>query len=179
MAFRPVRLADAFNYVSIQDPAIDWDALANAKLAEVDEKTQAPGLSHDERLSTARGKVLGEWATKIQKNPQATLDLPIKNGSTATKFLLGVIPPDEANRIQDECLTKGRYEELCFRAFCAALRHIDGWHENPPKRRVGEVEYVDPSWIRAQFVGRLRKVAVDAGRAAWAWNHLSEDDAKN
>jgi hypothetical protein len=44
---------------------------------------------------------------------------------------------------------------------------------------VGGVKYVDPSWLSRMFAGSLRKVALDIGAQAWAWNQVLEVEIKN
>lgn len=161
MAIKPVSLQDSTTYVSPYDPAVD------------------------------EGSNWGDYAREWLRKPGCWKDLlKIKDGEQVTEFVIGVIPPAELNRINDECRTElgpdgkpigiARNEEARWRCFLLGTRAINGWPgEKPPTREIGGVEYVDPAWLAKTFVRGLRKVALTVGYAAWSFNNLTEDEILN
>lgn len=181
MAFKPIRLTDSASYVSVRDPAIDWEATADKLIAADEALSSSTSLS----LEQKRAKVIALEVERLTKQaaarPAVTTELPIKSGERPPlKFVIGVIPPDQMNRISDECLHKDKgTNELCWRAFCASLRGLEGWLDgDPPTVKVGDVPYVDPAWIRRNFARNLRDVANEVGSVAWLWNQMPADDLK-
>jgi hypothetical protein len=158
------------------DPAVDRHAVIAGVVAE------SPEL---QAIEDADSRAIAAWAAfatklfrEVSRNPGAARDmLKFKSGQEPTTFVLGVIPPEQANRIEDEC--KGKPDEHNWRAFLASTREVQGWPEQTKKIRVGEVDYVDPVWLVKNFPRGLRKVALDVGFVAWHWNQLREDEAKN
>jgi hypothetical protein len=59
------------------------------------------------------------------------------------------------------------------------VRDIKPWHEVLPKRKVGNVEYVDQEYLKKTFVRGLMRVALNIGETIYRWNNLMEDEAKN
>ena len=181
--FKPLRLSDSTVYVSARDPAIDWDRVADREI-ERDESLRALDVSTDERRGAALVKFAKRMHSAASKQPSVTADwlLP-KDGQRVVKFVIGVIPPGELARIHDECrvfTSEVKSAQLAWRSFIAGLRDIkDGPWDDVPKRKVDGVEYVDPMWIGKTFVRGMRDVAEQVGSATWAWNQLTEDDAKN
>lgn len=160
--FKPLRLSDQTTCISYLDPAID----------------------HDQMTEDA-------WAEYIKKsinNPSIWRDLiKFKAGESPAVFVIGVVPPDELTRIHDECSLRKeddrRDEELRWRCFLSGLRDIQNWQNEDgkpiPKRTIGGVEYVDPSWLKQTFIRGLRQVACSIGMHVYAFNQLTEDEIKN
>lgn len=105
--------------------------------------------------------------------------LKIKPGDKPTVFVIGVIPPDELARINDETERKYSSEELRWRSFMSSVRDIENWPDEIPKRKIDGVEYVEPKWLRTTFVRGLRVLALDIGLVAYMWNQLTETETKN
>lgn len=177
MAFRPIALSSQVTYVSHLDPAVDRRAMLDETIAASDELQAVTDL--ELRDAKAWGRFLDDYIPKVSNDPNHSAHaLKFKQGETPTKFVLGVIPAEEMVRIADE--TREKPNEKSWRAFLAALRGIEGWPENPiPTRKVNDVEYVDPTWIKKHFVRGLRLVANDAGVIAWMWNQMTEAEVKN
>lgn len=159
---KPLTLEATTSCVSSMDPAIDREA-----------------------------SDLQKYGSELLSNSNAWRELlKFKSGEKPTVFVLGVIPPDEMSRINDETpkrklseehtVTDWSSEELQWRSFLTSLRDIEGWESGEiPKRKVGGVEYIDPSWLRKTFVRGLRKIALEVGLAAYFWNMLTETETKN
>lgn len=149
--FKPIDKKAMISYVSVLDPAIDKDASDIEKAA-----------------------------SECLKNPSAWASaLKFKAGEQPTKFVIGVIPSEQIHRIRaeyvDQVNGKVDFDSLRWAAFLACVRDIEGWQSAPPK--VGE--YVDPQWLRDNFVRSLRAVALEVGMVAWSWNMTNDDDVKN
>ena len=169
MAIKPIRSDQTVSMVWLGDPAIDWDA--------TEEKHGVKGV---EALGAMLARRMSEWREI----------LVFKNGQLPTEFTFGVISPSELTSIEDDCqLGKPdlRRRSLYWRVFCSALRDItngptervkgkDGkWREKVPKAG----DRIDRQWLEEQFSGRLMPCAQQLGNAAWVWQALPEDDAKN
>lgn len=189
MSFKPLRMSSSVSMISGLDPAIDWEACAQAELELPENEALRNAVEVDaagrQRAALALfGARVGNAAVK---NPAATLELyKLKPGETATLFEIGVLHPDELVRIEDECKVGTpdvRRKELHWRCFLAGLRDVKGLGGDPdfvaPKRKVGDIEYVDQPWLRRTFIRGLRPVALDVGSMTFVWNQFTEDDAKN
>jgi hypothetical protein len=182
--FKPVRLTSSVEFVSIADPAIDWDQHVQDVLAASPELAGNTKLTDDDRRRLAERKFSNDFIGKALKDPGAAVAmLKFKNGETPTRFVLGVIPPDDMTRIADECRV-GKPNELTqqlqWRSFLHGVREVKGFGEGRvPTRKVGDVEYVDPVWLRDQFARGLRDVALGVGLVVWFWNQITEDEVKN
>ena len=110
------------------------------------------------------------------------------DGESPTEFVIGVIPPAELNRIEDECV--GAETQRNWRCFLHGIRDIvnapspmiireGGGEDDVPKILVDGLEYVRPSWLRMRFVRGLRKVALEIGLLAYWWNQVQDADVKN
>lgn len=183
MAFKPIALSSSATYISHADPAIDREAIIEELVATDPELQRISDPA--KRADEAWGKFLGKFTEAVIKDPSSSRKLlKFKAGETATEFVLGVIPSDEQTRIADETAPdkddpNGRSGERYWRAFLVGLRDISGWPEAPKKRRVGDVEYVDPQWLKANFVRGLRHIGIEAGMVCWFWNQFTEAEAKN
>lgn len=160
---KPINRDQTVAVVSLADPA--WDLDASAKVDH----------EGDEILAHARNR----WSDPSEWR-QSMIS---KSGERPTEFVIGIIPPSEVARIEDECLrdTDRRWREQCWRAFCASLVDVKGGFEtdNVPRETIDGVRYIAPSWIRQTFVGTLYHVAIEIGSVAWHWNRMMGDDAKN
>lgn len=159
MAFKPITKDSVTSYVSLSDPAIDWEAMAGGDDAKRAENIQA--------LADAAAKHPAD-AEKLMK---------FRDGQQPTRFILGPIDPVEMNRIQDECGSAAadniRYSELRWRAFLASVRRIENF---PGVKMNGKG--VDQDWIREEFSRGLRSVALEVGMVGWRWNQLTDDEIR-
>ncbi len=185
MALVPIARDTSVSCVSIYDTAIDW------------ERSTKPTAEQEQRYY-ATGQTAPALAYQItqDRSPSSWRDsLVFKDGQTPTEFILGVVPPSELSRIEDECrlgrADVARMRELCWRCFLHGLRDIRGGptteitdrdgqkRQGVPKKMVDGIEYVDPAWLQRTFVAHLRDVATEIGLVIWRWNQLPPDDAKN
>lgn len=166
MAIIPMTLDAQVSVISFHDPAIDMEASA---------RVSVPG----------QPEPVLEYGVKRITDPASWRDTVVfKAGQAPTVFSIGVIPPAELTRIEDECRVgvdgKERRKELFWRSFMAGLRGIEnGPWKDVPKKSVDGVEYIDPAWIARTFVRGLRDVALDIGWVVYRWNQLQDDDVKN
>lgn len=149
--------------VSMQDPAIDIEKSVREELPD--------------------GETSSAYILKRYRDPSSWRELlTMKDGATPTVFIIGVIPPAELNRIEDECSNADgtrNANELGWRCFTHGLRKVEGLELDVRTRTVGGIEYVDPQWVADVFVGHLRNVAIEVGSVIWAWNQASPEDAAN
>lgn len=182
--FKPLNLTAQVTYISSADPAVDWDAIVAAEIEADPEMRDDAKIPWEAKKEKAEKKFLDRFRASVVKNPSSSVELlKFKNGDGPTKFSVGVIPPDEMARIMDECRV-GRSNELSqqaqWRAFLAAVRGIENFTAGPiPKRKVGDIEYADPAWLREKFSRGLMGVACGVGFIALLWNQLRDDDIKN
>ena len=154
--------------VSLDDPAVDRDKLPREVLKN--EKGEALVKEPISVYLTKRLRDPSSWRTLV----------PMKDGAKPTEFIIGVIPPAELNRIEDECRGEThRAKELTWRSFLHGLRDIKGLGLDIKYHEVGGVRYVDPQWIADVFCGHLREVACEIGTIVYNWNHLSPEDMGN
>lgn len=157
MALKPIRKTDTTTLISFLDEAIDQEA--------------TPEENFD-RLSGPEG----------YRNPALWQELiTLKQSMSPTVFVIGVIPPSEMVRIQDECMGSKKFNELRWRAFLYGVRDIKGWEdsEQPAKKMIDGVEYVDPVWLERTFVRSLHAVGLFVGGYVWAFNQYTGEDSKN
>ena len=159
----PVTKDATSSCVSMQDPAINRDAIVRETLPD--------------------GTSAASYIRERYKNPSSWRELvPMLEGATPTVFVIGVIPPSELNRIEDECGNADgtrNANELGWRCFLHGVRKIDGLELSIVTKQVGGVEYVDPQWLADVFNGYLRNVAIEIGTIVWAWNQLAPEDSAN
>lgn len=154
--FKPVRLSDAIHVVSLYDPAIDWGKMCN----------------EGENIEAARLRIV----EAAHKSPASTCEgLKAKNGEQLSRFLIGVIPPDEMIRLEDECRQSGA-RLFAWRCFLSGVRGIENWPTAPKKQKLGDVERVDPAWLKEEFGGRLREIAIEIGFHVFNFNRLTEEE---
>lgn len=137
-----------------------------------------------------------EQAAYIQAafdNPSSWRDhLKLKDGEKVTKFVIGVIPSNTLNRLEDA--SNGKYitsNELAWGCFIHGLRDIvdgptlettleDGRKEHVvPKVNVDGIEYVKPGWANKVMSKENRNCGLFIGRVAYYWNMMKGDDAGN
>lgn len=130
-----------------------------------------------------RARDYGSWRETLVMRP----------GQRPTEFVIGIVPPTELTRIEDECgfgTERIQVRSLQWEVFKAALRDIrngptkeaktrTGTRLIVPKVEMGSVERVDPVWLEEVFGGSLLRVARYIGEIAWTWNSLGDQDAKN
>lgn len=164
MAIKPIRSDQTVTMVWLGDPAIDWEA--------TEKKHGAKGV---EELGQMLVRRMDGWRDLLVFKP----------GEKPTEFVFGVVPPSELAAIEDDCgagRPDMRRRSLYWRVFCAALRDVvngpaDTVKGKPVVPKTGD--RVDRSWIEETFGGPLMKCAQQLGNAAWLWQGLPEDDAKN
>lgn len=183
MVFKPVTMADSCSFVSTYDPAIDRKRICEREL-ENHPEWQEGNLSVDQQMAVAWRAFENEFALTAGKDPTKAVELLLfKDGETPTRFVVGAVAPDEFNRILDETQEtrthRGGGNERCWRMFLHGLRNIEGWSGDVKRYKVGELEYVDPAWLKRTFVGKLRTVALQVGGVIMAYNTLTEDEIKN
>lgn len=181
--FKPTKMESKITVVSIYDPSIDWDEIAKAEL-DAHPEIRDGELPAEEKNKQALDLFSQRYARISAKDPSAWKDhLKFKSGEAPTKFTIGVITVDEMARIADECrygqVTEMR-KQLRWRAFMACVRGIENYsNEKCPTIRVGQVDYLDPDWLKKNFVRGMMLVALDIGMTGWLWNSLTEDEVKN
>lgn len=182
--FKPTTMSASVSYVSIADPAVDWEQVVAAELDADPELRDSAQASHAEKCEIVEKRFQQKLSAAVLRNPaDAATMLKYRAGERPTRFVIGVIPPDEMNRIADECKL-GQPGALArqaqWRAFVASMRNVEDFPGGPvPKKKVGDVEYVDPAWLRNNFSRGLRDVALDVGFVAWMWNQITEEEIKN
>ena len=193
--FKPIDLHDKTSFVSPFDPAVARERVIDRELEEATEsdlnnqsallfRVPFVQLAAEQKRDTAWGAFEARFATTCGTDPAASRELLLfEDGATPTVFVIGVIVPDELNRIRDECretLThRGKRDEAAWRAFLHSLRDLQGWGAEIPKKTIRGVEYVDPVWLSGKFIRGLRLVARQVGQVSLAWNELTENEAKN
>ena len=183
MSFKPLTMSAQVTYVSSADPAVDWDAIVAAEL-ELHPDVRDSDKPWDAKRAVAEEKFLERYTVACLKDPAVSLSmLKIKQGEQPTKFVIGVIPPEEMSRIADECRLGGESampSQAKWRAFLSSIRDVQNFGAAPvPKRKVGDVEYVEPAWLNKSFARGLREIALGVGIISWRWNQLREDEIKN
>lgn len=168
MALKPTTLEATTTCVSLYDPALDLDK-SQRQPAPVDGR---------ERLVYQTTRLLEPSRWREQ--------LTVHDGQEPTEFVVGVVPPADLARIEDECHALNEEREqtrtMYWRCFLTGLRDIrngptDGG--KVPKIKRGDVEYVDPSWLAQTFSGALYHVATEIGQVIYAWQRFTVADAKN
>ena len=155
---KPIRMTDEATCVSLQDTAVDMEAMTEADI--------------------------NSYTEKAQTNPSCWRDaLKIKAGESPTVFRIGVVLPGDMVQIIDDCkIGRGdswRPNEAAWRCFLSGLRGIQGWAEEAPTIKRGNIEYVDPAWLAKTFARGLRPVAIEVGFAIFRFNQLTGDETKN
>jgi hypothetical protein len=165
MAIKPMRLADSTCAIAFSDSAIDWDSFSEEKK--------------------------DEYGRTRPRNPACFRSLvPVKAGEQLTVFEIGVVPVDILVKISDECPpriithqdgseTRSLSDEMLLRCFLAGVRDISPWPSAVEKRKVGDVEYVDPKWLKENFCRGNVSVVMDIGAQIYRWNLLTENESKN
>ena len=168
MALKPTSLEATTTCVSLYDPAIDLD---NSKRIPV------PGED--------RERLMYQTTRLIEPNRWRD-ELTVRDGQEPTEFVLGVVPPSDLARIEDECHALNEEREntrtMYWRCFLTGLRDIRNGPTDRgkvPKTKRGEVEYVDPEWLAQTFTGSLYHVATEIGQVIYAWQRFTVTDAKN
>lgn len=170
MALKPTTLDATTTCVSMQDPAFD---LAASKRME---REDAPQSQWPLAYQTGRLVQPGCWRD----------ELTVRDGQEPTVFVIGVVPPAELARIEDEChaldAERERTRTLYWRCFLTGLRDMRNGPSQDgkvPKVKRGDIEYVDPAWLESKFGGPLYHVATEIGQAIYAWQRFTASDAKN
>ena len=159
---KPILRDQTISVVSIADPAFDLEA------SDQCEHEGEPILAYAKDRFTDPCS----WRQTMK----------VKDGERPTEFIVGIIPPAEVARIEDECKRDAqRWSEQCWRAFSHSLVDVKcGFDMSAvPRHKIDGVSYVAPSWIRETFVGTLYHVAVEIGAVAWQWNRMLGSDTKN
>jgi hypothetical protein len=183
VAIVPITRDAQVSCISLLDPAIDWERSTKASKEDVAKYVEAG----------KRPPELAYWVEQASR-PASWRELIVcKDGQSPTEFILGVVPPAELSRIEDECgvgKTTERTRELYWRCFLHGLRDmrggptteitVDGTKTSGvPKKKIDGVEYADPEWLARTFAGPLRKIALEIGNVIWTWNLLGPEVVKN
>lgn len=142
---------------SLEDPAIDWDAMVEADEQKRPRETLAKAI-----LSEAMRKpsILRER-------------LKFKAGASPCRFTIGVLPSDAFTRVVEEHSSRiGVFWWCCF---LHGLRSLD-WPDKPETHTVDGVEYIKPDWLKRTFVRHLRVVAEEIGGYVLAFNKVEEEE---
>lgn len=182
--FKPLTLSAHVSYVHSGDPAVDWAALVAQELDLDPELRDNAGIEAQAKENVAVKRFMQKYVPAVFKDPSQSLHLlKFKTGETPTKYTIGVIPPDDMNRISDECKADTKdvlSDQLRWRAFMSCLRGVENFgSEKIPTIDKGGVSYVDPTWIKQNFVRGLRAAALSVGHVAWQWNQISDVEIKN
>jgi hypothetical protein len=151
--FKSVSKDGTRTFVSQFDPAIDQEAMT---------------VEDWDAYRTAWSTSGEDWRSRLK----------VTQGERLTEFVVGVLGAEELNTILDETKRSDggiRSEERFWRCFLAGLREIRGWPEEPEKEN-GKIK---AAWLRATFVGPLRRVATSVGVAVLSYNQTTEDEIKN
>lgn len=173
--FKPLRMTDTIVVVSIADPAIDWEAAADKELVEAVAKWEAekaPDGAKPERKT--KEQMMDLESGRAIRDPLATSRLPVKAGEQVCKFTLGVVPSDEIVRIESE---DRDFNKQRWRWFVSSLVDVTGFGK-PNKRKIGDVEYVDPEWTRKTFVRGYVEIGKEIGWYARMFNKVTEDEIR-
>lgn len=173
MALVPMQPESTTSCVSVSDPAID--------------------IEKSDKVEFENSPVL-KYLFQRMVEPSSWRDcLTFKDGQKPTEFVIGMIPPCDLARIEDECklgTKQAKTNEAGWRIFQIALRDIINGptteievsgrkRQGVPKVKVDGLDYVDPDWLRSTFVGHLRRVAIEIGHNAYQWNQLKPVEVKN
>lgn len=183
MIAKPIRLESKVSFVPTADSAVDWDAIVKREL-DLSPQVRDDATSDAEyKRRYALKSFHARYGRASGLNPSAWKDfLPMKPGESPTVFVIGVINSDDIVRLADECKVDSPeplHNELGWSCFLHAVRDIENFPGDVPKIKRGQVEYVDPVWLKANFVMGLRNIAVNVGLIAWRWNQITETDIKN
>lgn len=183
MAFKPISMADSVSFVSTYDPAIDKVRICEEIIDRHDDWKQSQ-MSSDQMYDLAWVEFQAEFAAKIGRDPENSLSLlKFKDGESPTKFVIGSVPSEDFNRIVDETSEsrthRGKLSERCWRFFLHGIRKVENWSGQVEMRKVGDLDYVDPAWLRRTFIRDLRDVAIQVGQVVLAYNRLTEEEIKN
>lgn len=183
MAFKPVSLADCSTFVSTYDPAVDKARLCDQEIEKHPEWKESQ-FSQEQLRELAWHSFQADFAAACGRDPAASERLLVfKDGETPTKFIVGALSTEDFNRIVDETQEtqthRGRSNERMWRMFLHGLRGIENWPSKVETRKVGDLEYVDPAWLRRTFVRELREIAIQVGAVILTYNRLTEEEIKN
>jgi len=183
MAFKPVSMNDRASFVSTYDPAVDRVRICDSEIDKHPEWRES-SLTQQQQREIAWQSFQTDFAVAIGKDPaESERMLIFRDGETPTKFVIGAISTEDFNRIIDETQEtpthRGRVTERMWRMFLHGLRGIENWPGKVEMRTQGELEYVDPAWLRRTFVKDLREVALQVGSVVLAYNRLTEEEIKN
>jgi len=125
-----------------------------------------------------------DYLLRAMRNPTCWReDLKFKDGATPTEWILGIAPPSVINAAEDMPGSAAK----AWHIFLHSVRDIknagsltDSLPDRRPKKvTIGGVEYVDPEWLANVMRGHLRMCAKELGLIAYAWNQMTDEDAKN
>jgi hypothetical protein len=156
---KPIKRDQVVGAVSIRDSAIDHE--------------QSPKILND------AGEEILEYVKTRFQDPASWRDkLAFHDGEVPTEFLIGIVPSATLNRIMDECVgDTDRPCERYWRCFLSGVRDIVGME--CPKEEIHGVKYVKATWLRDNFVGPWRDIALEIGATIWVWNTLGPGDVGN
>lgn len=181
--FKPVTLSDKASFVSTLDLAVDKDRICEAEIEKHPEWREGL-LSAEQLKSLAWTSFELEFAKSVASDPASSKRMLLfKDGMTPTVFVVGALDSDEFNRIVDETeetrTWRGAFNQRAWRMFLHGLRDIEGWPTEVPKRKRGEVEFVDVDWLKRTFIRELRDVAIQIGTVVLHFNRMTETETKN
>lgn len=160
---KPLRLTDRITVMSLADEAVD-------------EHASWGGPEHEREFArkhvAAMRDDVGCWRDRVKLKP----------GAAPTEFVMGVIPPSELSRIEDDArlgTDDQRNSSLWWGVFVAALRDIKNLGQEVPKVTRDGMDRVDPAWLERTFHGKMRTSALEVGLYAYNWHQMGTADAKN
>lgn len=183
MVFKPVTLADSCGFISTYDPAVDRSRICDREIDKHPEWNES-NLSSQQIKELAWKVFESEFAAAAGRDPaESEKMLLFKDGETPTRFILGAIATEDYNRIIDDTQEtgthRGKVTERFWRMFLHGLRDIENWNGEVKKHAVGNLQYVDPAWLRSTFIRGLRDVAIQVGSVVLHYNRLTEEEIKN
>ncbi len=183
MAFKPVSMSDSSTFVSTYDPAVDKARICDAELDKHPEWHESQ-MTQQQQRELAWTAFQADFSVAVGRDPaESERLLMFKDGETPTKFTVGAVSSEDFNRIVDETQEtetwRGGFQERMWRMFLHGVRGIENWPGKVEMRNIGDVEYVDPAWLRRTFVRDLRQIAIQVGSVILAYNRLTEEEIKN
>lgn len=183
MAFKPVSMADCATFVSTYDSAVDKVRVCEREIDKHPDWREK-GLSTEQMNELAWVTFQADFAAATARDPASSERMLLfKDGDTPTRFSVGAMSTEVFNRIVDETQEtqtwRGKFSERMWRMFLHGLRGIENWPGKVDTIKIGDIEYVDPEWLRRNFIRGLRDTAIQVGAVVLNYNRLTEEEIKN
>ena len=181
--FKPISMSDSVSFVSTYDPAVDRAAICDREIEKHPEWLE-DHMSTEQMRELAWLRFQSDFGLACSRDPSESVKMLLfKDGETPTKFVIGAMASEDFNRVIDETQEtstwRGATTQRFWRMFLHGLRGIENWSGKVETRKVGDIEYVDPAWLRKTFVRDLRQVAIQVGTVIMSYNSLTEEEIKN